>query len=212
MADFSIEIELHKQHYKYIAGVDEAGRGPLAGPVVAAAVILPINEELFAEINDSKKVASKKRVELFDLIIKESIFYSIESVDNLVIDDINILNATMKAMEKSVLGLTKCPDYLLIDGNRYNSKDVPYRTIIKGDSISKSIAAASILAKVYRDKFMVEVVDKEFPQYNFAKHKGYGTKEHIALVKKYGVCKYHRFSFLKNILDDKKKLQYDAFQ
>jgi ribonuclease HII len=199
MTNFSIEIELAKQGYKYIAGVDEAGRGPLAGPVVAAAVILPIDEKLFTEINDSKKIIEKKRNELFDLIINNAVSFSIQEINNKTIDTINILNATMKAMENAVFNLKIQADYLIIDGNKYYSDAIPYKTIIKGDTISKSIAAASILAKVYRDKFMIEVANKEFPQYNFAKHKGYGTKEHIGLIGKYGFCEYHRASFLKKI-------------
>ena len=200
MSDFRIEEELIKQNYKYIAGIDEAGRGPLAGPVVAAAIILTINNNLFYEVNDSKLIKEKKRHQLSDIIINNAIAYSIAEINNNIIDEINILNATMKAMENAVSNLKIQPDYLLIDGNRYCSDAIPFRTIIKGDSICKSISAASILAKVYRDNFMIEIVDKEFPQYNFAKHKGYGTKEHIELIKKYGICKYHRTSFLNKIL------------
>ncbi len=210
MADFNIEKELQKQDYKYIAGVDEAGRGPLAGPVVAAAVILPLTDvadnNLFDEINDSKQTKEKKRYELFDVITDNATAYSISEINNNTIDEINILNATMKAMENAVCNLKIQPDYLLIDGNRYCSPVIPFRTIIKGDSICKSISAASILAKVYRDKFMIEIADKEFPQYNFAKHKGYGTKEHIELIKKHGICKYHRLSFLNKILHSKTAL------
>ena len=200
MANFSVETELIEQGYKYIAGIDEAGRGPLAGPVVAAAVVLPMDEILFNEINDSKQLAEKKRNNLFELIANNAISFSIRTINNSVIDEINILNATIKAMENAVSNLKTLPNYLIIDGNKYNSNSIPYRTIIKGDRISKTIAAASILAKVHRDKFMIEVADKEFPQYNFAKHKGYGTKEHIDLIKKHGTCKYHRLTFLKNIL------------
>lgn len=152
MTDFFTEKELIKLGYKFIVGVDEAGRGSLAGPVVAAVVMLSIDENLFIDVDDSKKLNSKKREILFELICDNSICYSIEMLDNVAIDEINILNATIKAMENAVLNLSLSPDYLLIDGNRYNSNKIPFRTIIKGDSICKSIAAASILAKVYRDK------------------------------------------------------------
>lgn len=207
MADFHIEKELIKQKYKCIAGIDEAGRGPLAGPVVAAAVTLPLinidNNHLFDEINDSKQIKEKKRYQLFDIIVNNATEYSISEINNNIIDEINILNATMKAMENAVCNLKIQPDFLLIDGNKYYSNAIPFRAIVKGDSICKSISAASILAKVHRDNFMIEVADKEFPQYNFAKHKGYGTKEHILLIKKYGICKYHRLSFLNKILATK---------
>ena len=203
MADFSIEASLIKDGYNIIAGIDEAGRGPLAGPVVAAAVILDINSNLFDKVDDSKKISEKNRKKLFELIVENSINYSINAIDNIEIDNINILNSTMLAMNNAINDLKIKPDYLLIDGNYFKGNILPYHTVIKGDSISKSIAAASILAKVYRDKWMVEVADKEFPQYNFAKHKGYATKKHIELIKKYGICKYHRTSFLGNILQPK---------
>ena len=197
MSDFSIELSLIKKDYSVIAGIDEAGRGPLAGPVVAAAVILDINSKLFDKVNDSKKLSEKKRKELFELIIENSIDYSISAVDNTVIDSINILEATMLAMNNSANNLKIKPEYLLIDGNYFKGNLLPFSTVIKGDTVSKSIAAASILAKVSRDNWMCEIADKEFPQYNFAKHKGYATKEHIELIKKFGICKYHRISFLK---------------
>jgi len=199
MSDFSIEISLIKDGYNIIAGVDEVGRGPLAGPVVAAAVILDINSNLFENVNDSKKISEKNRKELYELIIENSLAYSINVIDNYEIDSINILNSTMLAMNNAINNLNIKPDYLLIDGNYFKGNAIPHRTVIKGDSISKSIAAASILAKVYRDNWMFEIADKEFPQYNFAKHKGYPTKEHIELIKKYGICKYHRISFMKKI-------------
>ena len=200
MADFSIEASLIKEDYNIIVGVDEAGRGPLAGPVVAAAVILDINSDLFDEIDDSKKITEKNRNKLFELIVENSIDYSINTIDNFEIDNINILNSTMLAMNNAINNLKVKPDYLLIDGNYFKGNVLQYRTVIKGDSISKSIAAASILAKVHRDRWMMEIAAQEFPQYNFAKHKGYATKEHIELIKKYGTCKYHRISFLKKIL------------
>ena len=174
MADFSIENALISDGYNVIAGVDEAGRGPLAGPVVAAAVILDVNSNMFGEIDDSKKISEKNRSKLFDLIVENS-DYSISAVDNFEIDRINILNSTMLAMNNAINGLQRRIDYLLIDGNYFNGSILPYRTVVKGDSISKSIAAASILAKVHRDKWMTEVAAQEFPQYNFAKHKGYPT-------------------------------------
>ncbi|MDR0926660.1 MAG: ribonuclease HII [Ignavibacteria bacterium] len=202
MSDFSIELSIIKDGYKIVAGIDEAGRGPLAGPVVAAAVILPIDADLFAEVDDSKVLSEKKRDRLYDVIVDNAVAYAICAIDNITIDDVNILNATMLAMENSVKQLGITPDFLLIDGNRYNDTEIPYRTVIKGDSISKSIGAASILAKVKRDRWMCEVAHNEFPEYNFAKHKGYATKEHIQLIQKYGTCKYHRRSFLRNILQD----------
>lgn len=201
MSDFLIETDLIRNGYKLIAGIDEAGRGPLAGPVVAAAVILNTdNLDVLDEVNDSKKISENKRNKLFDVVTCNAINYAIVSIDNLVIDDINILNATMLAMNQAVSNLTVKPNFLLIDGNYFKNNTIPYRTVVKGDSLSKSIAAASILAKVYRDKWMIEVANKEFPEYHFAKHKGYATKEHIELIKKYGTCKYHRISFLDKIM------------
>lgn len=204
MADFSLEKKLADK-YKFIAGVDEAGRGPLAGPVVAATVILDHRDDIFSEINDSKKLSKIKREKLFELIISNAIDYSVYFVDNSTIDEINILRATMLAMSGAIKNMKLKADFLLIDGNYFKPDDeiikkIPATTIIKGDSDSKSIAAASILAKVTRDRWMETVAHQEFPQYNFSKHKGYATKEHIELIKKHGVCKYHRRSFLKNIL------------
>ncbi len=201
MADFSLERQLAlSQQYKLIAGIDEAGRGPLAGPVVAAAVILDYNSTIFDKVNDSKQLGEKNREKLFDVICNNSISYSIQLIDNIRIDSINILNATMLAMSNAVDSLKYKPDYLLIDGNYYNNNKIPYRTVIKGDSISTSIAASSILAKVFRDRWVAEIAHKEYPEYNFAKHKGYATNEHIELIKKHGACKYHRRTFLTKIL------------
>lgn len=196
-----IENECRKKGYKYIAGVDEAGRGPLAGPVYAAAVILP--EGTFIEgINDSKKLSEKKREELFDVICEKASAYCIAEVSHTRIDEINILNATFEAMNKAVNGLNIRPDYVLIDGNRIKGMEIPHETVVKGDAKSISIAAASILAKVSRDRVMYEMA-KQYPLYGFDKHKGYGTKAHCDAILKYGACEIHRRSFLKKILGEK---------
>ena len=196
-----IENERRKKGYKYIAGVDEAGRGPLAGPVYAAAVILP--EGTFIEgINDSKKLSEKKREELFDVICEKASAYCIAEVSHTRIDEINILNATFEAMNKAVNGLNIRPDYVLIDGNRIKGMEIPHETVVKGDAKSISIAAASILAKVSRDRVMYEMA-KQYPLYGFDKHKGYGTKAHCDAILKYGACEIHRRSFLKKILGEK---------
>ena len=196
-----IENERRKKGYKYIAGVDEAGRGPLAGPVYAAAVILP--EGILIEgINDSKKLSEKKREELFDVICEKASAYCIAEVSHTRIDEINILNATFEAMNKAVNGLNIRPDYVLIDGNRIKGMEIPHETVVKGDAKSISIAAASILAKVSRDRVMYEMA-KQYPLYGFDKHKGYGTKAHCDAILKYGACEIHRRSFLKKILGEK---------
>lgn len=189
-----IENSLYNEGYKLIAGVDEAGRGPLAGPVCAAAVILP--EDLVIEgINDSKKLTEKKREQLFDVIIDSAIAYSIEFASPDVIDEINIKQATSFAMHNAVKNLDVSADFVIIDGNDKIPYDIPYRYIVKGDAKSQTIAAASILAKVSRDRLMVEL-DKEYPEYGFAKHKGYGTKVHCEAIQKYGVLPVHRKSFM----------------
>jgi len=189
-----IENSLYNEGYKLIAGVDEAGRGPLAGPVCAAAVILP--EDLVIEgINDSKKLTEKKREQLFDVIIDSAIAYSIEFASPDVIDEINIKQATSLAMHNAVKNLDVSADFVIIDGNDKIPYDIPYRYIVKGDAKSQTIAAASILAKVSRDRLMVEL-DKEYPEYGFAKHKGYGTKVHCEAIQKYGVLPVHRKSFM----------------
>ena len=196
-----IENECRKKGYRYIAGVDEAGRGPLAGPVYAAAVILP--EGTFIEgINDSKKLSEKKREELFDVICEKASAYCIAEVSHTRIDEINILNATFEAMNKAVNGLNIRPDYVLIDGNRIKGMEIPHETVVKGDAKSISIAAASILAKVSRDRVMYEMAE-QYPLYGFDKHKGYGTKAHCDAILKYGACEIHRRSFLKKILGEK---------
>lgn len=192
------EEDAEKHGYKCIAGVDEAGRGPLAGPVYAAAVILPFGLEIQG-INDSKKLTAKKRDELYDVIKEAAIAYAVVSCDEKIIDEINILQAALKAMREAVMDLAVVPDLVLIDGNKKPDLPMDAQAIVKGDGKSASIAAASILAKVSRDRFMEQMHEK-YPQYNFAKHKGYPTKEHREAVIKYGACPIHRKSFLGNIL------------
>lgn len=187
----------NKYKGKLIAGIDEAGRGPLAGPVVCACVIMPLDEDkLIDGINDSKKLTEKKREELYDKIIERAIAYSIVEVDEKTIDRINILNATKQGMKRALDGLKAKPDVVLIDAVKLDT-DLPQDNIIKGDAKSYNIASASILAKVYRDRLMKKLSVK-YPQYNFARHKGYGTKEHIENLKKYGKCELHRETFIKN--------------
>ncbi len=183
--------------FSVICGVDEAGRGPLAGPVYAAAVVLH-EGQIIEGANDSKKLSEKKREQLFDVICAQAADYSIASVDEKTIDEINILEAAMLAMTRAVSGLKLKPDVCLIDGNKTPSRLESCRAIVKGDSLSMSIACASILAKVSRDRFMMEL-DKQYPQYEFARHKGYGTKLHRELLKKYGASPVHRVTFLKKM-------------
>lgn len=191
------ENEAYSKGYNCVCGVDEAGRGPLAGPVFAAAVILP-RGYVIEGVNDSKKLSEKKREKLFEKIKTEALCYSIASVDEKTIDEINILNATFLAMEKAVEGLEIKTDFVMIDGNRAPKHlDIPCQTVVKGDAKSASIAAASILAKVSRDRFMLEMAEK-YPEYCFEKHKGYGTKLHYEMLDKYGVSEIHRKSFLKS--------------
>ena len=199
MPDFSYENEAAKNGYKYICGVDEAGRGPLAGPVCAAAVILPEDCEIEG-LNDSKKISEKKRELLYDIIIEKAVAYSIAYGTLEEIEQYNILEATYLAMNRAIDGLSVKSDFALIDGNRVPKNiTVPCETVIKGDSKSYSIAAASILAKVTRDRLLLEY-DKKYPQYGFASHKGYGTKAHYEAIAQHGVCEVHRLSFLKNVL------------
>lgn len=195
-----IEKSLKEKGFRYIAGVDEAGRGPLAGPVYAASVILPEDAELFG-INDSKKLTPKKREELFDKITEVAVSYAIFSVDEKEIDEINILNATHKAMNGAVNSLSQKPDYVIIDGNSIKGMEIAHETVVKGDAKSISIAAASILAKVARDRYIDEM-GKVYPEYGFEKHKGYGTKAHTEAILKYGVCPIHRKTFLKKLLGE----------
>lgn len=184
--------------YKAICGIDEAGRGPLAGPVCAAAVILPKNT-IIEGVNDSKKLSEKKREALFDVIKDTALSYCVAYASVEEIESMNILNATMLAMKRSVDGLNVKADYAMIDGNRMPHLEVESECIIKGDAKSMSIACASILAKVSRDRLLYKYAE-EYPQYHFDKHKGYGTKLHVEAIKKYGPCPYHRMSFLTKIL------------
>ena len=191
----------NKYKGKRIAGIDEAGRGPLAGPVVCACVIMPLDEDkLIDGINDSKKLTEKKREELYDKIIERAIAYSIVEVDEKTIDDINILNATKQGMINALNLLKIVPDRVLIDAVKLDI-NIPQDNIIKGDALSYNIAAASILAKVYRDNKMKELA-KIYPQYEFDRHKGYGTKLHIQRLIQYGKCAIHRNSFIKNFIKD----------
>lgn len=188
-----------KFNCKLIAGVDEAGRGPLAGPVVCACVIMPMESEKIIEgVNDSKKLSAKKREELFDKIVDIAISYSIVEIDEKKIDEINILQATKLGMKKAVENLKVMPDFVLVDAVKIDVA-LPQENLIKGDALSYNIAAASILAKVHRDR-MMENFDMKYPEYGFAKHKGYGTKAHIEALKKYGKCEIHRETFIKKFV------------
>lgn len=202
MVDYSIENEYREKGFNIICGVDEAGRGPLAGPVYAAAVILP-SDCVIEGLNDSKKLTEKKREALFDEIKEKAFAYGIASADEKEIDEINILNATFLAMKRAIDSLPVKSDLALIDGNQKPHTDIEEVTVIKGDAKSMSIAAASVLAKVSRDRFMFEMAEK-YPQYEFARHKGYGTKLHYEKIAQYGVCDIHRRTFLKKILGEQK--------
>ncbi len=193
------ENEKYQQGFKVICGIDEAGRGPLAGPVYAAAVILKKGQTIEG-VNDSKKLSEKKREALYNKIIDECLASAIGVADEKEIDEINILQATFLAMKRAVDGLSIKPDCALVDGNQIPPLDCSVTTVIKGDSKSESIAAASILAKVARDRYMLEMAQK-YPQYCFEKHKGYGTKLHYEMIEKYGICDIHRKSFLKKVLN-----------
>lgn len=193
------EKKCYNDGYKYIAGIDEAGRGPLAGPVVAAAVILP-KDCLIEGVNDSKKLSESKREKLYTEITEKAIAWGVGVVDNNTIDELNILNATRRAMHTAVETLQVKPDYILIDAEKkVDTNGIPYLPIIKGDALSISIAAASIIAKVTRDRMMYEY-DEIFPMYGFGKHKGYGTKAHIEAIKENGICIIHRKSFCKKFI------------
>ena len=195
------EQEAMDAGHKLVCGCDEAGAGPLAGPVYAAAVILPFGLEILG-LNDSKKLTEKKREQLFPVIREKALAWSIACVDAAEIDATDILSARMKAMQSAIDGLPQRPDFALIDGNRDKGKSfsitTPHRCLIKGDSLSPSISAASVLAKVSRDHMMLEMA-KEYPQYAFEKHKGYGTKLHYEMLKMYGPSPIHRLTFLKNL-------------
>ena len=195
---FLYENELIEKGYANICGVDEAGRGPLAGPVCAAAVILKPND-IIEGVNDSKKLTEKKRELLYDVIKDRALSYSIAFATVEEIEELNILNATMLAMKRAVEGLDVPPSYAIIDGNKTPQLEIPCNYIVKGDAKSMSIAAASILAKVTRDRLLLEYAE-QYPQYQFEKHKGYGTKAHREALLEYGPCPVHRLSFLKKIL------------
>lgn len=198
---WQIEQSWFDKGYKVICGVDEAGRGPLAGPVCAAAVILPPNIQI-PGLNDSKKLSDKKRRELFPIIKEQSIAYAIAFADHKLIDEINILQATFYAMEQAITQLPVKPDLALIDGNRERDFGVPVQTVVHGDSLSASIAAASVLAKVTRDDLMLEMA-QAYPQYGFEIHKGYGTKAHYEALAQNGPCPIHRMTFLKKLYGTK---------
>lgn len=192
---FDYENECLESGYKLIAGMDEAGRGPLAGPVCVAIAIMPLEKDKIIEgINDSKKLSEKKREALFDKIINTAISYHVEFVDENTIDTINILNATKLGMHKCINDIEVRPDVVLIDAVKLDT-DIPTKSIIKGDALSYNIACASILAKVSRDRYILSL-DEKYPMYNFKKHKGYGTKEHIENLKKFGPCPVHRKTFI----------------
>ncbi len=194
---WEIEQEYFDRGIKLICGVDEAGRGPLAGPVCAAAVILPANVEI-PGLNDSKKLSDKKRRELFPIIKETAVAYGIGLADNREIDEVNILQATFLAMERAIAQLSVKPELALIDGNRQKDFGIEVKTVVRGDSLSASIAAASVLAKVTRDDIMLQMA-KEYPDYSFEVHKGYGTKVHYAALAEYGHCPIHRMTFLKKL-------------
>lgn len=194
------EIYSKNENIKYICGIDEAGRGPLAGPVVVASVIMP-HDSMIEGVNDSKKVSEKKREELYEKIIEESISYGVGIMDHNEIDEYNILNATKMGLTNSLKELTVKPDLIVVDAlNKIDTLGIPYKSIIKGDALCYSISAASIIAKVTRDRIMRQW-DEVYPMYGFQKHKGYGTAAHIAAIKEYGLCPIHRRSFTKNFVN-----------
>lgn len=194
-----IENEKYEQGYEYIAGIDEAGRGPLAGPVVIAACVMP-KDSMIEGVNDSKKVSEKKRERVYEEIIKEAISYSVAIIDEKEIDRVNILNATKAGAAQTIKDLETRPSIILVDAlTGLNTDGIECESIIKGDAKSYSIAAASIIAKVTRDRIMRQW-DEIYPQYGFAKHKGYGTAMHIAAIKENGICPLHRRSFVKNFI------------
>lgn len=194
-----IEEEIYNSGIKSICGIDEAGRGPLAGPVVVAAAIMP-RDSMIEGVNDSKKVSEKRREELYEIIIKEAIAYGVGIIDQKRIDEINILSATKEGLTMAVSELTQKPEIIIVDAlTKINTLGIPYRSIIKGDAKCYSISAASIIAKVTRDRIMRQW-DEIYPQYGFAKHKGYGTAEHIKALKEYGPCPLHRKTFITHFI------------
>ena len=194
-----IEKDLNLKGFNKICGIDEAGRGPLAGPVVVAAVVMP-QDSMLEGVNDSKKVSEKKREKLYDEIISNAISYGVAIIDQKEIDDINNLNATKKGLTEALMQLSEKPDIILVDAQTgIDTLGIPYQSIIKGDAKSYSIAAASIIAKVTRDRIMRQW-DELYPEYGFEKHKGYGTKAHIEVIKSKGICPIHRKSFVKNFI------------
>ena len=195
MPDYSFELAARDAGYRHVCVIDEAGRGPLSGPVVAAACVLEPGTEI-PGLNDSKKLTPKKRDLLYDLVIERATDFAVGFATPEEVDSINILNATMLAMRRAIAALKEPADYALVDGNCIRDYPIPARAIIKGDSLSMSVAAASILAKVTRDRLCLED-DRQYPMYGFAKHKGYGTAEHIAALRTYGPCPIHRKTFLK---------------
>ena len=197
---WAYEYAAFSDGYKLVCGIDEAGRGPLAGPVCAAAVILPPDCRIEG-LNDSKKLTDKRRCELYDVIVENAVAYGIAFASHQEIDEINILQATFLAMERAMQKLSPQPELALIDGNRTKDFGLPVRTIVKGDSLSASIAAASILAKVTRDRLMEEY-DAQYPQYGFAVHKGYGTKRHYEALREFGPSPIHRKTFLKKFYEN----------
>ena len=203
---WNIEQEYFSRGIHVICGVDEAGAGPLMGPVYAAAVILPPEYEI-AGLNDSKKLTEKKREALYDVIVREAVAWNVASVSAREIDETDILSARLKAMQMAISGLSVVPELALIDGNRDQGRTsqitAPHLLIVGGDGKSANIAAASVLAKVSRDRFVTEVLDKEYPEYQFARHKGYGTALHYEMLDRFGPCPEHRMTFLKKWRDKK---------
>ena len=195
------ENEAFDNGFECVCGVDEAGRGPLAGPVCAAAVILP-RGCIIEGLNDSKKLSEKKREQLFDVITEKAEAYSIAMASEKEIDEINILQATFLAMRRAVGSLDIKPDFVIVDGNRDPLLGIKTMTLVKGDSLCESVAAASVLAKVTRDRYMLKLCEK-YPEYQFQKHKGYGTKLHYEMIEKYGISDIHRKSFLKKLTGEK---------
>ena len=192
-----------------VAGVDEAGRGALAGPVVAAAITLPVRFINRLRVNDSKKLMSEAREDIFNKLTNNITNHSVGFIDNIMIDEINILESSFEAMHLAIANLDPKPVHLLIDGNRFRANGIPFTTIIEGDAKSVSIAAASIIAKVSRDRWMIEFADKQYPAYGFAKNKGYGTEFHIDAIKKHGLCPLHRRTFFNKFYN---KNQFDIFE